>query len=84
MAHDRGFTDVGNTAVDREYNARKFTIVTAGEKAGVFDLRGQFLKSVTNLQSINRVNGFAPGSYIVRRQEGNGSYADKYSISISK
>lgn len=79
MATEAGWCDEP-TAV-REHRVSNFTAISTAEKAGVFDIRGKkILEYVTGQKSANTVNDLAPGSYIIRWQNGGRFRAGKFAI----
>jgi hypothetical protein len=83
MAADVGWLDTVATGV-RENKYSNFAIVNTAEKAGVFDLRGKAVKFISDPRGFNWVNDLAPGSYIIRWQNGGRTCYAKYFVGNRK
>jgi len=79
MAFDVGWLDAA-TPVAGGDKPSNFAVVKTAEKVGVFDLRGKAVKFISDPRESNWANDLAPGSYIIRWQNGSRTYSGKYFV----
>jgi hypothetical protein len=77
MAFEVGWLDSATTGV-REHKPFNSAVVKTDEKVGVFDLRGKAVKFIADPRGSNWANDLAPGSYIIRWQNGGRTCNAKY------